>query len=89
VKWIELNRVLAIHDEQIAEHGGLSGVGDIGLLESALARPQHLAHYGKPDIADLAACYAAGIAKNHAFTMATNELRLWSWSFSSPKTAIL
>jgi len=67
VKWIELNRVLAIHDEQIAEHGGPSGVGDIGLLESALARPQHLAHYGKPDIADLAACYAAGIAKNHAF----------------------
>ena len=67
MKWIELNRVLAIHDEQIAEHGGPSGVGDIGLLESALARPQHLAHYGKPDIADLAACYAAGIAKNHAF----------------------
>ena len=56
-----------MHDEQIAEHGGSSGVRDQGLLESALARPQHLATYGDPDAADLAAAYAFGIARNHPF----------------------
>lgn len=61
------NSVLAIHDEQIAEHGGLAGVRDQSLLLSALARPRHLATYGSPDLADLAAAYAAGIARNHAF----------------------
>jgi len=66
-RWVEEDVVLAIHDEQIAEHGGLAGVRDKALLLSALARPQHLAHYGNPDIADLAASYAVGIARNHAF----------------------
>jgi death-on-curing protein len=65
--WVIKAVVLAIHDEQLAEHGGLSGTRDIGLLESALARPQNLAAYGNPDIAALAAAYAFGIAKNHAF----------------------
>ena len=67
--WITQAVVLAIHDQQIAEHGGLSGVRDFGLLESALARPQHLAAYGDPapDIAALAAAYAFGIARNQAF----------------------
>jgi death on curing protein len=61
--------VLAIHDEQIAEHGGRPGLLDIALLESALARPQQREAYGEsePDIAALAAAYAFGIAKNHAF----------------------
>jgi death-on-curing protein len=59
--------VLAIHDAQLAEHGGASGVRDRGLLDSALARPQHLAAYGEPDIATLAAAYAFGIARNHPF----------------------
>jgi death-on-curing protein len=58
---------LAIHDEQISEHGGLAGVRDQSLLLSALARPRNLAAYGKPDLADLAAAYATGIARNHAF----------------------
>ena len=66
-KWIRDNSVLAIHDEQIAEHGGLAGVRDEPLLLSALARPRNLAAYGKPDLADLAAAYAIGIARNHAF----------------------
>jgi death-on-curing protein len=66
-RWIKEGSVLAIHDEQIAEHGGLAGVRDLALLISALARPQNLAAYGNPDIADLAAAYAVGIARNHAF----------------------
>jgi len=65
--WVDLQVVLAIHDEQIAEHGGASGVRDRGLLESALARPQNLLAYGDPDIADLAVAYAHAIARNHPF----------------------
>jgi len=59
--------VLALHDEQIAEHGGLSGIRDPALVESALARPLNLAAYGEPDAADLAAAYAFGLAPNHPF----------------------
>lgn len=66
-EWIAHSVVLAIHDEQLAEHGGSPGLRDAGLLESALARPQNLEAYGDPDIADLAAAYAFGIAKNHPF----------------------
>ncbi|HEX3651939.1 MAG TPA: type II toxin-antitoxin system death-on-curing family toxin [Rhizomicrobium sp.] len=65
--WIDPDILLTAHDEQLAEHGGASGIRDIGLFESALARPQNLAAYGKPDAAVLAASYAYGIAKNHAF----------------------
>lgn len=65
--WTLESVVHAIHDEQIAEHGGLQGTRDITLLQSALARPLHLSEYEKPDIADLAACYGYGIAKNHPF----------------------
>lgn len=65
--WIEKAVILAVHDEQLAEHGGRGGLRDDGLLESALARPQQLAAYGEPDLADLAAAYAVGLAKNHAF----------------------
>jgi death-on-curing protein len=66
-RWILESSVLAMHDEQIAEHGGLAGIRDLPLLQSALARPQNLEAYGSPDIADLAAAYAFGIARNHAF----------------------
>jgi death on curing protein len=65
--WIDPSVVLAIHDEQLAEHGGATGIRDAGLLESALGRPQNLAAYGDPDHADLAAAYAYGIARNHPF----------------------
>lgn len=65
--WVSEDVVLAIHDEQIAEHGGLAGLREMSLLLSALARPQHLAAYGNPDLADLAASYAVGIARNHPF----------------------
>jgi death-on-curing protein len=65
--WVPENVVLAIHEEMLAAHGGLQGVRDQSLLLSALARPQNLAAYGDPDVADLAAAYAAGITRNHAF----------------------
>lgn len=66
-KWVTRSVVFAIHEEQIAEHGGTQGIRDIGLLESALARPQNLAAYGQADIVALAASYAFGLAKNHPF----------------------
>jgi len=66
-KWILESVVHAIHDEQIAEHGGLQGTRDITLLQSAMARPRNLAEYEEPDIASLAACYGHGIARNHPF----------------------
>jgi death-on-curing protein len=65
--WVRQDVVLALHDEQIAEHGGLSGIRDPALVESALARPLNLAAYGEPDAADLAAAYAFGLARNHPF----------------------
>lgn len=66
--WLRQDVVLALHDEQIAEHGGLSGIRDLALLESALGRPINLAAYGEPDAADLAAAYAFGLARNHPFS---------------------
>lgn len=67
--WIEKGLVLAIHDRQLAEHGGNPGVRDEGLLDSALARPQQLHAYGDPppDLAALAASLAFGLARNHPF----------------------
>ena len=66
-RWIDRRALDLLHDESIAEHGGAEGIRDAGLLESALARPQHLAAYGDPDVAALAAAYGFGLAKNHAF----------------------
>ncbi len=65
--WLSRQTILAIHDEQLAEHGGAVGVRDEGLLESALARPLNRASYGDPDMAELAALYAIAIARNHPF----------------------
>ena len=60
--------MLAIHEAQLAEHGGMAGVRDENLLASALARPHNVEAYGdKPDVAALAAAYAFGIARNHPF----------------------
>lgn len=67
--WLEKALALAIHDRQLAEHGGTGGVRDEGLLESALVRPQQLYAYGDPapDLSDLAAALAFGLARNHPF----------------------
>ncbi len=62
--WVDTDAIIAIHNEQLAEHGGGEGMRDAGLLESALNRPLNLAAYGEPDIAALAASYAVGLAKN-------------------------
>lgn len=65
--WIEASVVWAIHEAQLAEHGGSAGVRDAGLLDSALARPQNLAGYTEPDAAAIASAYGFGIARNHPF----------------------
>ena len=65
--WLDPAVLRAVHEEQLAEHGGAPGTRDAGLLESALARPQHLAAYGEPDVVALAAAYGYGIARNHPF----------------------
>jgi len=65
--WIERLVLLAVHDEQLVEHGGAVGLRDAGLFDSALARPLNLAAYAEPDVADLAAAYGVGLAKNHPF----------------------
>lgn len=69
ILWLERGLLLAIHDRQIAEHGGAAGIRDATLLESALTRPQQLHAYGDPpaDFADLAASLACGLARNHPF----------------------
>lgn len=66
-RWIDKNLLVILHDESLAMHGGASGVRDEALLDSALNRAPNLAHYGKPDYAELAAAYGLGLAKNHAF----------------------
>jgi death on curing protein len=67
-QWVPLAVVMAIHEAQLAEHGGGIGVREQGLLESALARPLQIYAYAEdPDLVTLAAAYAFGIAKNHAF----------------------
>jgi death-on-curing protein len=66
-RWVSHRAALTAHAEQIAEHGGGTGVRDMGLFESAMARPQQLEAYGEPDAAALAAAYAFGLARNHPF----------------------
>lgn len=65
--WIDESVVRMIHEAQLAEHGGSPGLRDAGLLASALARPVNLAAYGNPDVADCAAAYGFGVARNHPF----------------------
>jgi death on curing protein len=67
VRWIDKRLLVILHDESLAEHGGASGIRDEGLLDSALARPLNLLADGEPDLAELAAAYGVGLAKNHVF----------------------
>jgi death-on-curing protein len=66
-KWLGVEAVLVMHEEQLAEHGGAAGVRDLGLLESALARPRNAWSYGQSDLVALGALYAAGVMRNHPF----------------------
>ena len=66
--WVEERDVLALHDRLLALDGGAEGVRDLGLLQSALARPRQLHSYGDhPGIVDMAAAYTVGIVRNHPF----------------------
>lgn len=66
-RWLREDIVVAMHNEQISEHGGSPGIRDAGLLSSALARPQNQAAYGEASVFDLAAAYAFGVILNHPF----------------------
>jgi death-on-curing protein len=66
-RWIDKQLLITLHDESLLLHGGTSGIRDEGLLDSALNRAVNLALYSEPDFAELAAAYAVGLAKNHAF----------------------
>ena len=76
--WINLRVIKAFHDRQINEHGGLPGLRDEGLLLSALSRLENAFHYSdpKPDVAELAAAYGFGLAKNHPFNDANKRTAL-------------
>ncbi|MEI4263475.1 type II toxin-antitoxin system death-on-curing family toxin [Roseovarius sp. D0-M9] len=75
-RWIDPIVINAVHDRQLAEHGGSEGVRDAGGIDSALARPLNLVNYGTPDAADLAAAYAYSLAKNHGF-VDSNKRTAW------------
>ena len=66
-EWVLRETVLTLHEQSLAQFGGLAGIRDEGLLDSALGRPQNLFAYGKPTLFALAASYAFGLAKNHPF----------------------
>lgn len=69
-QWVQRDVIFAIHDKQLAVHGGLGGIRDLNAVESALNRAQNVDAYGNPppDVADLAAAYIYGIATSHGFS---------------------
>ena len=75
-KWVNRKVLQLLHDESLAEHGGAAGLRSEGLLDSALARPVHLALYENPDFARLAASYGVALAKNHAFVDGNKRVAL-------------
>lgn len=92
--WVRRDVLLAIHSEQLAEHGGAEALRDEGLLESALARPKNMAEYDEADIYALAAAYAFGVIRNHPFMDGNKRtgliaailfLELNGFSFSAPE----
>jgi death-on-curing protein len=96
--WLNREDCLAIHEMMLAQHGGLAGVRDEGLLESALSRPRHLFAYDAPTLAELAASYAAGIILNHPFAdgnkrtgfmLATTFLELNGLEFTATEESVI
>jgi death-on-curing protein len=65
--WLTREECLTLHDMMLSHYGGIAGVRDENMLESALSRAQQLFTYGKPGMAEMAAAYTAGIVKNHPF----------------------
>ena len=92
--WLPTSLILRVHDRQIALFGGLPGMRDEGLLDSALSRPVNAFHYGESDPFNLAGLYAAGIIQNHAFldgnkrtgyVAALTFLRALGWRLVAPE----
>jgi death-on-curing protein len=65
--WLSDDLPISLHERLVADFGGLSGVRDRGLLDSAMARPRQLRAYGNPGLVELAAAYAVGVVRNHPF----------------------
>ncbi|MGC2617717.1 MAG: type II toxin-antitoxin system death-on-curing family toxin [Acidobacteriaceae bacterium] len=76
IRWVTESAVLAVHDEQLAEHGGAPGIRNNALLLAALAHPRNLAAAATPDLAELAAAYAVGLARNHPFVAGNKRTAL-------------
>ena len=95
-RWVSKRAVLALHSEQLAEHGGSDGIRDETLPDSALAKPKNVFAYAEsPDLFRLAASYAFGIARNHAFVDGNKRTSLVvsilflnrnGWDIEAPKT---
>ncbi len=75
-RWLEAADLIAMHREVVAEFGGPPGLRDQALLESAAARPKHLAAYGPASVFELAAAYAFGLARNHPFVDGNKRIAL-------------
>lgn len=97
-RWLSKAGARAIHNEQLAEHGGRPGLRDEALLDSALSRPRNQAAYGQAGIARLAAAYAFGLARNHpfvdgnkrtAFVAAATFLLLNGWEITASEKAVV
>jgi len=93
-RWIRREECLALHDFMISQHGGMNGIRDEGLLDSALGKPQNQFAYGNPTLMDLAASYASGVVKNHpfldgnkrtGFMLGVGFLELNGWRFHAPE----
>lgn len=91
-RWIRREECFALHEFMIHQHGGIQGVRDEHLLDSALAKPQNQMAYGNPTAMDLAASYACGVVKNHpfldgnmrtGFMLAVGFLELNGWHFQA------
>lgn len=96
--WLTRDECLTLHDLILAHYGGITGLRDDNLLETALAKPQQIFHYGKPTMAELGAAYAAGIVKNHpfldgnkrtGFMMAAGFLERNGWEFYASEVEVV
>jgi death-on-curing protein len=96
--WLNREDCLAIHEMMLAQHGGLAGVRDEGLLESAISKPQHLFAYSSPTLPEMASSYAAGIVLNHpfldgnkrtAFIVAATFLELNGMEFTAAEESVV
>ena len=79
-QWVLRETVLALQERLLAEFGGLGGIRDEGLLDSALARPAQLLAYGRPNLFELAAAYAFGLVRNHPFLDGNKRIEKRSWA---------